>query len=205
MRIRNMPFTISMIFELFWWRYNMITWQFNLFFLHHVIKNPITLSNIKSIAHFILPTCRSRLRARAYWETMWLVPWFDCDESLTWWGLNSSLRRFHCFTFIFVCVENHVCLSCVVQVAGVTWTVAMRIMARIGDLVQRTNDSQAQVGYSVVGWSRGWVTLCAVYAVQKETRSAGFLVEPQNQGRRLLVVWPQKHWDGLSVVGPQNH
>jgi hypothetical protein len=25
------------------------------------------------------------------WETKWSVPWFDCDESLTWWGLNSNL------------------------------------------------------------------------------------------------------------------
>jgi hypothetical protein len=38
------------------------------------------------------------------------------------------------------------------------------------------------VRYSVVGRSRGWVTLCAVYTVHEETRSAGFLVEPQNQG-----------------------
>jgi hypothetical protein len=63
-----------------------------------------------------------------------------------------------------------------------------------------------------------------------ETRSASFLVEPQNQGRRfvsglaskslgrflivfglktdddgLSVVWHQNHWDGLSVVWPQNH
>jgi hypothetical protein len=30
------------------------------------------------------------------------------------------------------------------------------------------------------------VTLCAVYTVHIETRSAGFLVEPQNQGRRFV-------------------
>jgi hypothetical protein len=41
----------------------------------------------------------------------------------------------------------------------------------------------AQVGYSVVGRLRGWVALCVVYTVYVETRSAGFLVEPQNQGR----------------------
>jgi hypothetical protein len=33
-----------------------------------------------------------------------LVLWFDCDESLTWRGLNSNLGRFVCFTFIFVSV-----------------------------------------------------------------------------------------------------
>jgi hypothetical protein len=41
----------------------------------------------------------------------------------------------------------------------------------------------AQIGYSVVGRSRGWVAPCAVYIVHVETRSVGFLVEPQNHGR----------------------
>jgi hypothetical protein len=66
------------------------------------------------------------------------------------------------------------------------------------------------------------VALCAVYNVHVETRSAGFLVEPQNQCLRfvsglaskplerfliglglktdddgLSVVWPQNHWDGF--------
>jgi hypothetical protein len=47
------------------------------------------------------------------------------------------------------------------------------------------------------------VTLCAVCTVHKETRSVGFLVEPQNQGRRFLglglktgssslVIWASK-------------
>jgi hypothetical protein len=43
-----------------------------------------------------------------------------------------------------------------------------------------------QVGYSVAGQSRGQVTPCAVYAMHVETRSVGFLVEPQNQGRRFV-------------------
>jgi hypothetical protein len=30
------------------------------------------------------------------------VPWFDCDESLTWRCLNSNPRRFRYFTFILV-------------------------------------------------------------------------------------------------------
>jgi hypothetical protein len=40
----------------------------------------------------------------------------------------------------------------------------------------------AQVGYSVAERSRGRVAPCAVCTVHVETRSAGFLVEPQNQG-----------------------
>jgi hypothetical protein len=39
-----------------------------------------------------------------------------------------------------------------------------------------------QVGYSMAGRSRGRVTPCAVCTGHVETRSAGFLVEPQNQG-----------------------
>jgi hypothetical protein len=44
----------------------------------------------------------------------------------------------------------------------------------------------AQVGYSVVGRSRGRMTPCAVCTVHVETRSVGFLVEPQNQGRQFV-------------------
>jgi hypothetical protein len=38
----------------------------------------------------------------------------------------------------------------------------------------------AQVGFSVAGRSKSRVILCAIYTVHVETRSAGFLVEPQN-------------------------
>jgi hypothetical protein len=40
----------------------------------------------------------------------------------------------------------------------------------------------AHVGYSVAGWSRDRVTACMVCTWHVETRSACFLVEPQNQG-----------------------
>jgi hypothetical protein len=52
---------------------------------------------------------------------------------------------------ISVHVENCVCLSRGVQVTGATWLAAMSIVAGVGDLVQRTGDGQAQVGYSAVG------------------------------------------------------
>jgi hypothetical protein len=66
-----------------------------------------------------------------------------------------------------------------------------RIEVGVGELEQRTGDGQAQVGYSVTGRSRGWVTLCAVCTVHKEKRSASFLVQPQNQGRRVFRFGPQ--------------
>jgi hypothetical protein len=54
--------------------------------------------------------------------------------------LNSNPGQFGYFTFIFVRLENRVCLSRGVQVAGAAWHVATRIMAGVGDLVQRTGD-----------------------------------------------------------------
>jgi hypothetical protein len=47
-------------------------------------------------------------------------------------------------------------------------------------------EDQGQVEYSVVGRSGGRVTPCVVCTMHKEMRSAYFLVEPQNQGRRFL-------------------
>jgi hypothetical protein len=46
-------------------------------------------------------------------------------------------------------------------------------------------DVQAQFEYSVVGRSRGQMTLCVFYTVHKKMMSASFLVELQNQGRRV--------------------
>jgi hypothetical protein len=43
-----------------------------------------------------------------------------------------------------------------------------------------------QVGYSVAERSRGRVAPCVVCTWHVETRSAGFLVEPQNQSRQFV-------------------
>jgi hypothetical protein len=83
-------------------------------------------------------------------------------------------------------LENRVCFSCGVQVTGVAWRAAMRIMVGVGDLVWRIGDGQAQVGYSVAGQLRGQVTLCAVYTVHEEMKGASLLVEAQNQGLRFV-------------------
>jgi hypothetical protein len=59
------------------------------------------------------------------------------------------------------------------------------------------------------------VTPCAVYTVHEETRTAGFLVEPQNHGRRVSWFGPQNQqlWFAdlahkitttVSWFGPQN-
>jgi hypothetical protein len=61
-------------------------------------------------------------------------------------------------------------------VTGVAWWAVTRIMTGVGDLIQRIEDGQAQVGYSMARRSRGRVMLCAVYTVHKEMRSMSFLV-----------------------------
>ena len=47
-----------------------------------------------------------------------------------------------CFVFLLSLfhLENHICLSRGVQLTGVAWRAAMRIMVGVGDLVQRTRD-----------------------------------------------------------------
>jgi hypothetical protein len=59
----------------------------------------------------------------------------------------------------------------------------------------------AQVRYSVAGRSRGRVTLCAVCTVHMETRSVGFLVQPQNQGRWFIGGLASKLLDGFLEFG----
>jgi hypothetical protein len=46
------------------------------------------------------------------------------------------------FLLSLFCLENRVCLSHGVQVTGVVWRAAMRIVAGVGDLVQRTKDGR---------------------------------------------------------------
>jgi hypothetical protein len=67
----------------------------------------------------------------------------DCDESLTWQCLNSNPEQ---VPFVFLVplfhLENCVCLSRDVQVAGAAWRAMMRTMAGVGDLAQRTEDGR---------------------------------------------------------------
>jgi hypothetical protein len=59
-----------------------------------------------------------------------------------------------CFVFLLSLfhLENRVCLSHGVQVAGAAWCAATRTVAGVGDLVQRTGDSRT-------GWVLGGRTV----------------------------------------------
>jgi hypothetical protein len=76
----------------------------------------------------------------------------------------------------------------------------MRIVVGVGNLVQRTEDGRT--GRILGGrGSRGQVVPCAVCTVHVETRSVGFLVEPQNQGQWFVSGFPFKPLDGFLRFG----
>jgi hypothetical protein len=54
------------------------------------------------------------------------LPWFEFESERFWWFYPIYLS----------CVKNHDCFSRGVQVIGVAWRAAMRIVAGVGDLVQ---------------------------------------------------------------------
>jgi hypothetical protein len=110
-------------------------------------------------------------------------------------------------------VEKHVCLSRDVKVIGAAWRAATRIEARVGDLVQRTGNNQAQVRYSMARRSRSRVTLCGVCTVHKgdeERRFLGLASKPRSTVSpdlasklvaTVLIVWPQNHSLGFPSLG----
>jgi hypothetical protein len=79
------------------------------------------------------------------------------------------------------------------------WRAAIRIMTGVGDLVQRTGDGQAQVGYSVLGWSSGRVTMCSVCTVHVKTGRYSLVIWASKSPRRFFV-WASKP-SGLRFVG----
>jgi hypothetical protein len=83
--------------------------------------------------------------------------------------LNSNLGYFH-FVFLLSLfrLENHVCLSRGVQVAGAAWRKATRIVAGVGDLVQRTGDGHTSrvLGGRAVERSGGVV--CGLHRARRD-------------------------------------
>jgi hypothetical protein len=80
--------------------------------------------------------------------------------------MNSNPGQFICFTFIFVSLENRICLSRGVRVAGAAWLAATRIMAGVGDLVQRIRDDRTGrvLGCRVIERSGG--IICGLHHVR---------------------------------------
>jgi hypothetical protein len=101
-------------------------------------------------------------------------------------------------------LENRVYLSRDVQVAGAAWCVAMRIVAGIGDLVQRIEDSRT--GHVLGGWAveRSGGAMCGLHLAHGGVWVSWLSLKTKVDG--LRVVWPQNHldsfrWFGLKTSG----
>jgi hypothetical protein len=64
---------------------------------------------------------------------------------------------------VLFCLENCVCLSCVVQAAGAAWHAAMRIVVEVGDLMQRNGDGRTGRVLSGRAIKRSGGTVCGLH------------------------------------------
>jgi hypothetical protein len=79
-----------------------------------------------------------------------------------------------CFSFTFVHLENCVYLSHGVQVASAAWCVATRIIAGVGDLVQRTRDDRTGQILGGRAIERSGDTVCDLHCARRD-EECGFL------------------------------
>jgi hypothetical protein len=73
-----------------------------------------------------------------------------------------------CFSFILFHLENHVCLSRGVQVAGAAWRAAMKIVAGVGDLVQRTRDGRTGQVLGDRAIERSGDAMCGMHRARRD-------------------------------------
>jgi hypothetical protein len=71
-------------------------------------------------------------------------------------------------------VENHVCLSCGVQVASAVRWAVMRIMTGVGDLVERTGDGRTGRVLGGQTIERSGDTMCDLHRARGD-EERGFL------------------------------
>jgi hypothetical protein len=71
-------------------------------------------------------------------------------------------------------MENHVCLSHSVQVASAAWWVGTRIMAGVGDLVQRTGDGHTSRVLSGRTIRRSGDAVCCLYHAHRDEKRGFF-------------------------------
>jgi hypothetical protein len=67
-------------------------------------------------------------------------------------------------------LENHACFSRGVQVTGVAWWAATRIMAGVEDLVQRTGDGHTGQILSGQTIGRPGDVMCGLYRAHKDEK-----------------------------------
>jgi hypothetical protein len=89
--------------------------------------------------------------------------------------LNSNLGQFR-FVFLLslFCLENRVCLSRGVQVAGAAWSAVTRTVAGVGDLVQRTRDGRTGRVLGGRAVERSGSAMCSLHRAHGD-KERGFL------------------------------
>jgi predicted alpha/beta superfamily hydrolase len=70
--------------------------------------------------------------------------------------------------FSLFCLENRVCFSHGVQVAGAAWWAAMRIMTGVGDLVQRSEDDHTGEVLDGRMIGRSGDTVCSLHRARRD-------------------------------------
>jgi hypothetical protein len=89
--------------------------------------------------------------------------------------LNSNPGQFRfVFPLHLFHLENRVCLSCGVQVASAAWRAATRIMAGVGDLVQRTGDGRTSQVLDARAVERSGDAVCGLHLAHGDEEH-GFL------------------------------
>jgi hypothetical protein len=71
-------------------------------------------------------------------------------------------------------VENRICLSRGVQMAGAAWWIATRVMTGVGDLVQRTGNSRTGRVLGGRTIERSGDNVCGLYRARGD-KECGFL------------------------------
>jgi hypothetical protein len=92
---------------------------------------------------------------------------------LTRFELESGIVSFYFFLSLFR-LENRVCLSRSVQVAGAAWRASMRIVAGVGDLVLRTEDGCTYWVLSARAIERSGSAVCGLHRARGD-EERGFL------------------------------
>jgi hypothetical protein len=90
-------------------------------------------------------------------------------------------------------------LSHGVQVAGAAWRASMRIVAGVGDLVQRTRDGRTGQVLGGRAIERSGGAVCGLHRARGDEVCQRWLsLKTKVDG--LSAVWPQNLWDDFSSV-----
>jgi hypothetical protein len=141
------------------------------------------------------------LDGKAFDVRNYVVSIFIC----MWWIINLPWFEFESekFLWFYLCyLVWRITFACLVVYRWQVWYDKDCCRSRRPGAEDR--DGQVQIGYLMTERLRCQVMLCAVCIVQMKTRSPGFLVEPQNQGRRFISDLTSKSLGRILSVWPKS-